>query len=140
MTDTDDTDDEVPDIYIDAGEWFDHWLEPLLDGKWIGNGKGKVLCPQWWQHRMVAVRIHALWREWEKANRDDAMSSWWIYHYDAHSRALFDAENGGPMFSCSPGTHRQRTRVRPAPVPAGWFDQPGSAGPDFSVLASTDTI
>ncbi|MGV9638111.1 DUF4913 domain-containing protein [Nocardia rhamnosiphila] len=130
---TDDT-EEVPDVYNDAGEWFDHWLLPLLEGKWIGGGKGKVICPEWWQHRMVSVRIHALWREWEKANREETMSSWWVYHYDAHSRALFDAENGGPMFSCTKDKHRETPKLKLLPVPPGWFDQ-DSAGPDFSALA-----
>jgi hypothetical protein len=49
---------------------------------------------------MVALRIHALWRKWEKANREDTMSSWWVYHYDAHIRAIFDGERG-PMCSAS---------------------------------------
>ena len=126
--------EEVADVYTDPGKWFDHWLVPALEGKFDGGGKGQVLCLEWYRHRMVALRIHALWREWEKANREDTMSSWWIYHYDAHIRAIFDGERG-PMYACTPERHRVPERVTPTEVPSGWFDQTPS-GPDFRVLTN----
>lgn len=135
MTSTEGTEEEVVDVYTDHGEWVDHWLLPALEGKFDGGGgKGQLLCPEWYRHRMVALRIRALWREWEKANREDTMSSWWIYHYDAHARAIFDGERG-PMYACTDERHRVPQPVKPNPVPSGWFDQtPG--GPDFRALTN----
>ncbi|WP_157778099.1 DUF4913 domain-containing protein [Nocardia terpenica] len=137
MTTAEDTEPEVTDVYTDAGEWFDHWLAPALaDGKWQGGGKGKLVCPQWYRHRMVALRVDALWQEWEKANREGAMSSWWVYHFDAHARAIFDGETG-PMYLCSPDKHHETPDpLTPRPVPPGWFDQSGTGGPDFRVLTN----
>ncbi|MCC3318438.1 DUF4913 domain-containing protein [Nocardia africana] len=134
MTTAKSTDDKQPDIYLDAGEWVDSWLAPALEGKFEGGGKGQVVCPEWFRHRMVALRMHALWREWEKANREDTMSSWWVYHFDAHARALFDAERG-PMHNCTPEKHRTPGRVNPNQAPAGWFDQ-NESGPDYRVLSN----
>ncbi|MGW6728751.1 DUF4913 domain-containing protein [Nocardia sp. NPDC055029] len=128
--------EKAPDLFDDAGQWVDSWLAPVLEGKFTGGDSGMVMCKEWWRHRMVCVRLTALWREWEEANRKGEMSSWWVYHYDAHARVLFDTERG-PMYRCTSEDHRESKErpVSPRAVPDGWFDQKDS-GPDFSVLVS----
>lgn len=129
MTDTEETEDagqEIVDVFTDVADWAEQWLLPALEGKWLGGGKGHVLCPQWWRHRMVVLRLGALWREWEKCAREDALSGWWVYHFDAHARALFDGESG-PMYACTPERHRSVEPLTTQPPPTGWFDiQPGT--------------
>ncbi|MEV0773646.1 DUF4913 domain-containing protein [Nocardia salmonicida] len=132
MTANEPAEEEAPDIHDDAGQWVDTWLVPALEGKFTGGDSGMVLCKEWYRHPLVCLRLTALWREWEEANRKKEMSSWWVYHYDAHARVLFDSERG-PMYRCA-NDHRESDKTfRPNGVPPGWFDQTDS-GPDFTKL------
>ncbi len=134
-TNSDSAEEEQKDRYGDVGEFVTQWLAPVLAAKLTGEGRGKTWCAQWWRHREAGVRLHALWRGWEAARRSDddtAMSAWWVYHADAHLRALCDGENG-PMWRCTPTEHRQVAAFPTVPVPAGWFPGPpeerDTAGP-----------
>ncbi|MBJ8342894.1 DUF4913 domain-containing protein [Antrihabitans sp. YC3-6] len=136
-----------PDVFADVGEFVEHWLAPVLAGKLLGGGRGRTWCRQWWRHREVSVRLHALWRGWEGARRSEeplAMSSWWVQHTDPHLRALCDGE-AGPMWRCTPEAHVDIPAYPTIPVPAGWFDadhndeQPpadGGRGPDFRTITA----
>ena len=71
---------------------------------------------------MTAARLHSLWRAWEGARVDPeplAMSSWWIYHFDAHWRALTAAS--GPMHKCTADRHVGIDALPALAAPDGWF-------------------
>ncbi|MGW4356870.1 DUF4913 domain-containing protein [Nocardia sp. NPDC004582] len=133
MTSTEAT-EEVVDVYNNVTEWVEDWLVQSVAFKQQGGGKGKIFCKQWWRHKPVVVRLHALWREWERANREDTMSSWWAYHADAAIRALCDGETG-PMWRCTTDSHIDVRSLEVTPVPPGWFGTMSGAqtsdNPDF---------
>ena len=120
MTSAETTDEEVEDVYGDVGEWVEDWFAKAVAMKQLGDGRGKIFCAKWWAHKPVVVRLHSIWREWERANREDTMSSWWSYHADAAMRVLFDGESG-PMWLCTPDKHRDVPSPQLTPVPPGWF-------------------
>lgn len=122
------TEEEIVDVYEDVGEWVEDWFAPAVAMKQQGGGKGRIFCKQWWRHPPVVTRLEALWREWERANREDTMSSWWAYHADAAIRVLCDGETG-PMWRCTKDKHFdiESLAVDLVPVPPGWLGAPRSA-------------
>lgn len=108
--------------YSDVGQWVTRWLGNVLEARRVG-GCGHVICPQWWEHPVVVLRLYALWRAWEQAARRDDMSTWWVYHYDTHARVLFDAASG-PMYACRDGhraaAYRPPHMVADSWTPPGW--------------------
>lgn len=126
--------EEPVDLYDDVGQWVQDWFAPNLGGKLTGDGRGVAWCPQWWRHRGVAVRLHALWQGWEVARRDPdpaAMSGWWVLHADAHLRAITSGETG-PMGRCTTEQHRPTIPWPTVTAPAGWFfTGDGGTGPSF---------
>ena len=55
-------------------------------------------------HPEAVARFHALYEEYLKAAGAGEMSSWWVHHWDAHAKALFDP-NTGVFRHCSPKMH-----------------------------------
>jgi hypothetical protein len=117
-------------VFPDVAVWVHQWLAPSLSMHVTGDGRGRVFCPQWWDHDAVVVRLAALWEAWEKAVVDKATSTWWVQHADPHLRAMCDGETG-PMRRCTEHRHVPTRTLTVLPVPAGWLDQSASRGPDF---------
>ncbi|ACY24050.1 hypothetical protein Gbro_4937 (plasmid) [Gordonia bronchialis DSM 43247] len=136
MTDTDDafawddTDEPQPEPEPDTpprrfgsvDEWVDQWLSEVIHNSFNREHRW---CAQWWRHEEVVTRLVALWDGWEGARISEdplAMSGWWVYHFDAHWRAL-TAENG-PLHLCSPEqhvSHGERRNLPHVPMPRGWL-------------------
>lgn len=92
-------------IYPDSVTWVHEWL-------YVYSPKPPVWCFQWAEHHPpAAARLHALWEAWEIAQADGppAMSSWWVYHFDAHMAALTSPR--GVFAACQSG-HRHTTSWR----------------------------
>ena len=119
-----------PTVFGDFATWVHQWLAPSLSMHITGDGRGRVFCPQWWDHDAVTVRLAALWEAWEKAVVDKTTSTWWVQHADPHLRALCDGETG-PMRRCSEHHHVPTRTVTVLPVPTGWLDKTTNRGPNF---------
>jgi hypothetical protein len=88
-------------------------------------------CPEWWKHPEAVERLWASFEAREQARQDaavhmDALSDWWLTHWDRHAAILFDAK-AGPFRKCdrnlghlhdSNGAEEQRVPFY-AP-PEGW--------------------
>ncbi len=73
--------------------------------------RGEVAwCPRWWQHPEVVERLYVSWLAHGKAvelARDgdgQALSQWWVHHWDHHASRLFDRARG-PLRFCTPKEH-----------------------------------
>ncbi|TFC47680.1 DUF4913 domain-containing protein [Cryobacterium sp. TMT2-17-1] len=85
-------------------------------------------CTQWWLHPEIVARFKALWQASMQADASvmdgdaDAVSFWWINHWDRHAAVIFDKGNG-PFRDCDPdqGHLYPRTdttaRIVPASMP-----------------------
>jgi hypothetical protein len=61
-------------------------------------------CPEWWKHPEAVERLWASFEAREQARQDaaahmDALSDWWLMHWDRHAAILFDAK-AGPFRKC----------------------------------------
>ena len=76
-------------------------------------------CPRWWEHPTAILRLTALWRAWETLRLEPAgMSAWWVGHYDAHMKALLDADRG-PFYRCTKA-HQSAEPLPTVAPPADW--------------------
>ncbi|MBE7190876.1 MAG: DUF4913 domain-containing protein [Gordonia polyisoprenivorans] len=128
--------------FRNVGEWVEMWFSQVMAGPYVKDESagGRTWCAQWWRHRMAVERLDKLWHLWEASRLsgdESAMSSWWVYHADAHLRALCDAEYG-PMHRCTPDKHRDDHPFRTLPAPDGWFGDIAGA-PDPSPPAQPPT-
>lgn len=88
----------------DAGS-FHGWVMALMAMcERPSRGHHSVFCAKWWLHPEAVARFHALYEEYLKAAGAGEMSSWWVHHWDAHAKALFDP-NTGVFRHCSPKMH-----------------------------------
>lgn len=117
--DTSETDEG--NAFPDVEEWVRRWLAPALAPQLTGDGRGLVFCPQWWAHKPVTIRLHALWTAWEQARRTQTLSTWWVSHADPHLRVLCDGENG-PMRYCASDRHIPTPSLAVIAAPAEWLD------------------
>ncbi len=62
-------------------------------------------CQEWYRHTEAVMRLTAMWREWERAVEEDAMSNWWLDHCDPHMAVLMSRDNG-PFMACTEREHR----------------------------------
>lgn len=114
-------------------DWLDDWFFPQYTLRLAsGNREGThTWCSEWWRHRVVAVRLAALWQAWEAARitpDGSAMDSWWLMHADPTMRVLTDAANG-PMWRCTPQRHDPVATLPVKPVPPGFFPRPATPEP-----------
>jgi hypothetical protein len=70
---------------------------------------------------VALTRLDSLWRAWEALRWDAGlgMSSWWIYHFEPHMRALLGPVTG-PFARCADG-HQSDEPLPLAPAPEGLF-------------------
>lgn len=85
--------------------WVDSTLR-LMESPASNTG---VFCAQWWRHPEAMYRLKALYTEYRQAQGNDGMSGWWVYHWDAHRRALCDPEVG-VFRDCSAGHDPGRSK------------------------------
>jgi hypothetical protein len=78
-------------------------------------------CPEWWKHPEAVERLWACFEARQQVTLDaaarmDALSDWWLTHWDRHAAILFDSK-AGPFRKCdrnlghlhdSNGTEEQR--------------------------------
>nr|WP_244638876.1 DUF4913 domain-containing protein [Frigoribacterium sp. CFBP 13729] len=88
-------------------------------------------CPEWWQHPEAVERLWACFEAREQARQDaaahlDALSDWWLMHWDRHASILFDAK-AGPFRKCDrrlghlhDADGREEKRVPYYAPPGGW--------------------
>jgi hypothetical protein len=88
-------------------------------------------CPEWWKHPEAVERLWACFEAREQARQDasahmDALSDWWLMHWDRHAAVLFDAK-AGPFRKCDralghmhDSNGRVEQRVPWIAPPAGW--------------------
>jgi hypothetical protein len=128
------------DADVDEGEeefdltpLFLEWVEEhLAVVEYTHSDKSTaVWCPEWWKHPEAVERLWAAFEARQQAKIDaaeraDALSDWWLTHWDRHAAILFDGK-AGPFRNCdrnlghlhdSDGSAPQR--VPYYPPPADW--------------------
>lgn len=109
---TDEGRDALNDADDDDGEEFDlmpaflAWVEEHLSVvEYTHSDKSTAAwCPEWWKHPEAVERLWASFEAREQARQDaaahmDALSDWWLTHWDRHAAILFDAK-AGPFRKC----------------------------------------
>jgi hypothetical protein len=104
--------DRAPDDEPDDEEEFDlfpaflEWVEDHLSVvEYTHSDKSTAAwCPEWWKHPEAVERLWACFEAREQARQDaaihmDALSDWWLMHWDRHAATLFDAK-AGPFRKC----------------------------------------
>ncbi|WP_129661217.1 DUF4913 domain-containing protein [Rothia uropygialis] len=69
------------------------------------SGAATRSCPEWWKHPEAAARMRALHVAYIQASAANELSGWWVHHWDAHHRWLFDASTG--IFRVCGYSHRE---------------------------------
>ncbi|WP_442855042.1 DUF4913 domain-containing protein [Curtobacterium sp. Leaf261] len=70
----------------------------------VHTDKRAPWCAEWWRHPEVVARLWALWQARLQADEDssvrlDAVSDWWLTHWDRHAAILLDPRTG-PFRKC----------------------------------------
>ena len=125
----DEDDDEEFDLMPAFLEWVEEHLTVV---EYTHSDKSTAAwCPEWWKHPEAVERLWASFEAREQARQDaaahmDALSDWWLMHWDRHAAILFDAK-AGPFRKCdrilghlhdSDGVEEQR--VPYYTPPEGW--------------------
>lgn len=97
--------EETTEEPLDFIAWVDSTLR-IMEGP--ANHSG-VFCNQWWLHPEAMYRLKALYIQYCQAQEEDEVSGWWVYHWDAHRRALCDPEIG-VFRDCSAGHDPGRSK------------------------------
>ncbi len=118
------------DQRADFLDWFDQHFHTV---EATGSREIAIWCPEWWLHPEVNARLWALFRAHQAVELSlslDALSDWWLNHWDRHKAVLFDAQTG-PFKDCdmTQGHLYQRTRGRngwavSAPLPPDAWQPP----------------
>ena len=99
-------------VFTDVVSFVNRYIAPATGTR---LGGPVAWCPRWWEHPTAILRLTALWRAWETLRLEPAgMSAWWVGHYDAHMKALLDADRG-PFYRCTKA--HQAAEAAPAPLP-----------------------
>ncbi|WIB69137.1 DUF4913 domain-containing protein (plasmid) [Curtobacterium sp. MCBD17_035] len=89
-------------------------------------------CPEWWKHPEAVERLWASFEARQQARIDaaeraDALSDWWLTHWDRHAAILFDAK-AGPFRRCDrnlghlhDSNGQEEQRVAYYAPPEGWL-------------------
>lgn len=118
-TDDEPTEEELIQQFIMWVELTIHDTESVSDTK-----NERYWCPQWWDHPEAVNRLSALHAAYIQAVADNTMSSWWVQHWDSHTRVLFSQH--GPFENCqSRHTFYERSdqynpRLQTISPPANW--------------------
>lgn len=110
---------DLIDNFVDWVQAFIHDIEAVTDDE-----NTRYWCPQWWNHPEAVTRLRALYEEYVRAEDENTLSGWFVYHWDAHAKTLFSAT--GPFELCREGHrffNRQEMytpRLVTEAVPAGW--------------------
>lgn len=91
---------------LDLAEWVE---QTLLIMEYPAK-QGGSFCAKWWLHPEAVARFKALRWQYYKSMEDGDISSWWVHHWDAHARALFDPQTG--VFRDCSSMHRPGDSVR----------------------------
>ncbi|MGW0251122.1 DUF4913 domain-containing protein [Nocardia goodfellowii] len=123
-----------PPKYRGVGEFANKWLLPGINVRLAESQRENTFtwCPQWWQHRPVAVRIAHLHNAFEASRRTktgNSLSSFLLNHVDPHLRVILDAANG-PLHRCTRTQHTALAALTADPVPPGWFPAPDKPATD----------
>ena len=106
----------TPDELVD-------WVERLFAMiESVDRSQGASWCPQWWNHPEAIDRSKSLYDRWLQADKDQAMSSWWVDHFDRHAAVLFAKR--GPFGGCGtkhvPKTERKILTTELPPAEWSW--------------------
>jgi hypothetical protein len=91
MSDSPETIGHQPDSDITFEEWIFATLQMC---ERPATERESSFCPEWWKHPEAVARFKSLYIEYVKACSSNELSSWWIHHWDAHARTLFDPTTG----------------------------------------------
>ncbi len=82
-----------------------------------GSGAGVRWCRVWWKHPEAVGRFEALWEAFEAMRLEPApaISTWWLWHFDGHLRALTAADG---VFAGCTATERESVHSRRPDWPA----------------------
>lgn len=92
------TEQELIENFVAWVEAFVHDIESVPD-----DDNLRYWCPQWWNHPEAVTRLRALHEENIRAEDENTLSGWFVYHWDAHSKTLFSPI--GPFEFCRSGRH-----------------------------------
>jgi hypothetical protein len=87
------TEQELIDEFVTWVEMMVHDIESVPD-----DPNTRYWCPRWWDHPEAVTRLRALHQEYIRAEGENALSSWYIYHWDGHAKTLFAST--GPFERC----------------------------------------
>jgi len=100
------SDDDDEEEEFDLMPAFLAWVEEHLSVvEYTHSDKSTAAwCPEWWKHPEAVERLWASFEAREQARQDaaahmDALSDWWLTHWDRHAAILFDAK-AGPFRKC----------------------------------------
>ena len=99
-------DDDEDEDEFDLMPAFLAWVEEHLSVvEYTHSDKSTAAwCPEWWKHPEAVERLWSCFEAREQARQDaaahmDALSDWWLTHWDRHAAILFDAK-AGPFRKC----------------------------------------
>lgn len=87
------TEQELIDQFAEWVEAMVHDVESVPD-----DPNTRYWCPRWWDHPEAVARLRALYEEYIRAAAENALSAWYIYHWDGHAKTLFAPT--GPFERC----------------------------------------
>jgi hypothetical protein len=102
LDDEGDDDEEEFDLFPAFLEWVEEHLSVV---EYTHSDKSTAAwCPEWWKHPEAVERLWACFEAREQARQDaaahmDALSDWWLTHWDRHAAILLDAK-AGPFRRC----------------------------------------
>lgn len=109
------------EITVEFREWVISFLMQIEHP----TSQGGAFCQRWWLHPEAVARLKALYWEYCKAELvEGGLSSWWVNHWEVHSRALFNPQTG--VFRDCTVVHRpDNKRVRDVVLhtPADAYDE-----------------
>ncbi|MGN2637201.1 DUF4913 domain-containing protein [Nocardia takedensis] len=115
------SDDEIIEpVFTDVTEFVGVFLVQIYQRQ-VSDSSDTVWCEQWWRHPEAVARLDALWRAWERLQRDEraGLSIWLLDYADKHMGMLLNPR--GPFKYCSV-RHGHVERIQPLPCdppPAG---------------------
>jgi hypothetical protein len=116
----DDPDDALPALpwHVQLVEWVQ---EHFAKVEFYTDAQKIRWCPTWWEHPEAVERLKALWmahQALEFSLEMEAVSNWWLHHWDAHRAILF--HDKGPFRNCDAerGHLASSSDKRVLPIPA----------------------
>ena len=114
----------IEPAFSNVVDFVEQYLVPVTQVQLSAqSGSGALWDPRWWRHTGVVARLTALWQAWEGlriADDPQAMSSWWLHHYDPHMRVLMG--ESGPMSGAPDDAWAGHPTLPTQPAPAELFE------------------